>query len=62
MAEFIMAKVSTTYNAIMGRPILYDLCAITCIRYLCMKMPSENGPITINGRQIEPKYCHSISL
>ena len=44
--EFIVVKVSTAYNAIIGRPILSEFCVIVCIRYLCMKMPSEAGPIT----------------
>ena len=62
MAEFIVTEVSTVYNVIIGRPILYEFCAIICIRYLFMKMPYDNGSITIRGRQFEVKYCHSISL
>ena len=62
ITEFIVAKVSTTYNAIIDRLILYEFCAIVCIWYLYKKMPSEDGPITVRGRQLEAKYYHSISL
>ena len=40
-AEFMVIEISLFYNAIIGRPILYDIGACTSIRYLTMKIPTE---------------------
>ena len=47
MAKFIVAEVSTVHITIIDRPILYEFFAITCIGYLCMKMLSNDGPVTM---------------
>ena len=39
------------YNAIIGRPILYDIGAYTSIRYLTMKIPIEVGVAIVRGNQ-----------
>ena len=52
----------TTYNAIVGRPILLEFYAIVCIWYLYIKMPSEAGLITVRGRQLGAQYYHFVSL
>jgi hypothetical protein len=38
------------YNAIIGRGTLNAFEAILHPAYLCMKIPSEQGPIAIHGR------------
>jgi hypothetical protein len=39
------------YNAIIGRGILNAFKAILHPAYLCMKIPSEQGPIAVHGSQ-----------
>jgi hypothetical protein len=39
------------YNAIIGRGTLNAFKAILHLAYLCMKIPSEQGPIAIHGSQ-----------
>jgi hypothetical protein len=39
------------YNAIIGRGTLNAFEAILHPAYLCMKIPSEQGPITVHGSQ-----------
>jgi hypothetical protein len=39
------------YNAIIGRGTLNAFEAILHPAYLCMKIPSEQGPIAIHGSQ-----------
>uniref|UniRef100_A0A803P4V0 Reverse transcriptase n=1 Tax=Cannabis sativa TaxID=3483 RepID=A0A803P4V0_CANSA len=53
-STFIVVDCSTTYNAILGQPILVDFGAVTSIRHLCMKFPCDNRCIgTIKGRNIK---------
>ena len=40
-----------SYNAIIGRPILYDIGTCTSIRYLTMKIPTESGVTVVRGNQ-----------
>jgi hypothetical protein len=39
------------YNAIIGRGTLNAFEAILYPTYLCMKIPSEQGPIAVHGSQ-----------
>jgi hypothetical protein len=39
------------YNAIIGRETLNDFEAILHPAYLCMKIPSDQGPIAVHGSQ-----------
>jgi hypothetical protein len=39
------------YNAIIGRGTLNDFEAILHPAYLCMKIPSDQGPIAVHGSQ-----------
>ncbi|XP_021598897.1 uncharacterized protein LOC110604919 [Manihot esculenta] len=42
-AVFLAVKLPLSYNAILGRPMLYNFEAVTSIRYLTMKFPTEAG-------------------
>ncbi|KAJ9183272.1 hypothetical protein P3X46_007151 [Hevea brasiliensis] len=44
-ATFLVFKLSMLYNAIMGRPVLYDFKIATSIRYLIMKFPIDEGSL-----------------
>ena len=41
--EFMVIDIPFSYNAFIGRPILYDIGANTSIRYLTMKVPTKIG-------------------
>ncbi|XP_043816658.1 uncharacterized protein LOC110624299 [Manihot esculenta] len=42
-AVFLVVKLPLSYNAILGRPALFDFEVVTSIRYLAMKFPTEAG-------------------
>jgi hypothetical protein len=46
---FDVAEVSLPFNAILGRPALYQFMAVAHYEYLVLKMPSPNGVLKIRG-------------
>jgi hypothetical protein len=46
---FNVAEASLPFNAILGRPALYQFMAVTHYGYLILKMPSPNGVLKIRG-------------
>jgi hypothetical protein len=46
---FDVAEVSLSFNAILGRPALYQFMAVAHYGYLVLKMPSPNGVLKIRG-------------
>jgi hypothetical protein len=48
---FDVVDMDYPYNAIIGRGTLNAFEAILHLAYLCMKIPSEQGPITVHGSQ-----------
>jgi hypothetical protein len=48
---FDIVDLEYPYNAIIGRGTLNALEAILHLAYLCMKIPSDQGPIAIYGSQ-----------
>jgi hypothetical protein len=44
-----VTEVNLPFNAILGRPALYQFMAITHYGYLVLKMPSPNDIINIRG-------------
>ncbi|XP_043805299.1 uncharacterized protein LOC122721512 [Manihot esculenta] len=57
-AVFLVVKLPLSYNAILGRPVLYDFEVVTSIRYLTMKFPIETGVGVIRGRQEEARALY----
>lgn len=53
-----MIKLPLVYNAILGRPVLYDFAVATNIWYLCMKFPTEEGIAIVRGRQDESRVVY----
>jgi deoxyxylulose-5-phosphate synthase len=47
---FDIINMEYPYNAIIGRGTLNAFEAILHPAYLCMKIPSEQGPIAVHGR------------
>jgi hypothetical protein len=48
---FDIINMEYPYNAIIGRRTLNAFEAILHPAYLCMKIPSDQGPIVVHGRQ-----------
>jgi hypothetical protein len=48
---FDIVHMENTYNPIIGRGTLNAFEAILHPAYLCMKIPSEQGPIVVHGSQ-----------
>ncbi|XP_043817405.1 uncharacterized protein LOC122725051 [Manihot esculenta] len=55
---FLVAKLPLSYNAILERPALFDFEAITSIRYLAMKFPTEAGVGIVRGSQEEARAVY----
>jgi hypothetical protein len=47
--QFDVAEVNLPFNAIIGRPALYQFMAIAHYGYLVLKMPSPAGVLTVRG-------------
>jgi hypothetical protein len=47
--QFEVAEVNLPFNAIIGRPALYQFMAIAHYEYLVLKMPSLAGVLTLQG-------------
>jgi hypothetical protein len=48
---FVIVDMEYPYNAIIGRGTINAFEAILHPSYLCMKIPSEQGPIAVHGSQ-----------
>ncbi|XP_050222561.1 uncharacterized protein LOC126672650 [Mercurialis annua] len=48
---FMVVDMPLAYNVIICRSMLYNTGAVTCIKYLSMKIPIEEGVVTVKGRQ-----------
>jgi hypothetical protein len=46
---FDVTEFSLPFNAILGRPALYQFMAVAHYGYLVLKMPSPNGVLKIHG-------------
>ena len=52
-----MVDINYPYNAIFGRNTLVKFAAVIHQSYLCMKLPSPGGIITVFGNQEEARRC-----
>ncbi|XP_043808349.1 uncharacterized protein LOC110604832 [Manihot esculenta] len=55
---FLVVKLPLSYNAILGRPTLFDFEAVTSIRYLALKFPTEAGVGVVRGSQKEARAVY----
>ena len=58
---FVVVDCSSAYNAIFGRPLLVEFGAVTSIRHLCMKFPTNSGIGTVRGDQKDARQCYRVS-
>ena len=60
--EFLVVNCPSTYNAIIGRPTLNRLRAVTSTYHLLLKFPTEHGIGEVIGDQIAARECYLASL
>ncbi|XP_060968771.1 uncharacterized protein LOC133036259 [Cannabis sativa] len=59
---FVVVDCPTAYNDILGRPGLVDFGAISSIRHLCLKFPTQEAGVgTVRGNQGETRQCYNIA-
>lgn len=57
-AVFLVVKLPLSYNAILRRPMLYNLEAVTNIRYLAIKFLTDAGVRVVWGREEEARAIY----
>ena len=57
-----MVKGRSSYNAILGRPVLVAMRAVTSIYHLCLKFPTPSGVEVVRGNQYEARMCYTSSV
>uniref|UniRef100_A0A2N9F131 Reverse transcriptase domain-containing protein n=1 Tax=Fagus sylvatica TaxID=28930 RepID=A0A2N9F131_FAGSY len=60
--DFLVVNCPSAYNAIIGRPTLNWLRAVTSIYHLLIKFPTEHGIGGVRGNQIAARECYLASL
>ena len=58
----MVVKGRSSYNAILGRPILVAMRAVTSIYHLCLKFPTPSGVGVIRGNRYEARTCYTTSV
>lgn len=57
-----MVKLPLKCNVILGRHVLYDFEAVTSIKYLAMKFPTNHGVQIVIGRQEEARAIYLATI
>uniref|UniRef100_A0A2N9GGN7 Reverse transcriptase n=1 Tax=Fagus sylvatica TaxID=28930 RepID=A0A2N9GGN7_FAGSY len=60
--NFLVVNCPSAYNAIIGRPTLNRLRAVTSTYHLLLKFPTEHGIGEVRGDQIAARECYLASL
>ena len=60
--DFLIVDCPSAYNAIIGRPTLNRLRAVTSTYHLLVKFPTEHGVGEVRGDQIVARECYLASL
>ncbi|KAK3009069.1 hypothetical protein RJ639_015084 [Escallonia herrerae] len=61
MLDFVVVRVPSAYNAILGRPALNQLQAVVSTYHLKMKFPTEHGIGEVKGDQTTARQCYVTS-
>ncbi|KAK3022628.1 hypothetical protein RJ639_046607 [Escallonia herrerae] len=59
--DFVVVKVPSAYNAILGRPALNQLQAVVSTYHLKMKFPTKHGIGEVKGDQTTARQCYVTS-
>ena len=59
MVDFLVIDQPSAFNAVLGRPSLRALKAITSIYHMLMKFPTSNGVGRVQGNQEEARRCYN---
>jgi hypothetical protein len=62
MTDFLVVDRPSAYNAIVGRPTLNKLMAVTSTYHLKMKFPTDHGTGMVKGNQREARQCYNLTL
>ena len=62
IANFVVVDCASAFNAVLGRPSLRELKAITSIYHLTVKFPTPGGVASMKGEQREARECYNTSL
>ena len=62
MSNFIVVNGKSSYNAILGRPTLVAMKAVTSIYHLCPKFPTPRGIGVVRRNQYEARMCYTTSV
>ncbi|XP_060965617.1 uncharacterized protein LOC133034532 [Cannabis sativa] len=62
MALFVVLDIVSPYNALIGRPALYDLKAVTSIFHLLVQFPTKGGIGCLKGNQMVARECYNLSI
>uniref|UniRef100_A0A2N9HZF6 Uncharacterized protein n=1 Tax=Fagus sylvatica TaxID=28930 RepID=A0A2N9HZF6_FAGSY len=60
--DFLVVNCPSAYNAIIGRPTLNRIRAVTSTYHLLLKFPTEHGIGEVRGDQVAAKECYLASL
>uniref|UniRef100_A0A2N9IDH1 RNase H type-1 domain-containing protein n=1 Tax=Fagus sylvatica TaxID=28930 RepID=A0A2N9IDH1_FAGSY len=60
--DFLVVNCPSAYNAIIGRPTLNRLRAVTSTYHLLLKFPTEHGIGEVRGDQVVARECYLASL
>ncbi|KAK3016860.1 hypothetical protein RJ639_005981 [Escallonia herrerae] len=61
MLDFVVVRVPSAYNAILGRTALNQLRAVVSTYHMKMKFPTENGVREVKGDQVVARQCYMAS-
>ncbi|XP_077232316.1 uncharacterized protein LOC143868619 [Tasmannia lanceolata] len=62
MQTFVIVRVPSTYNGIIGRPVLNELGAVVSTAHLKIKFPTKRGVGEVIGDQEKARECYAARL
>ena len=62
MANFLVVDYPSLFHAVLRRPILKEIRAVTSIHHLFMKFPTPNGIGQVQGYQSNVRKCYNRSI
>ncbi|GKV47270.1 hypothetical protein SLEP1_g54184 [Rubroshorea leprosula] len=60
--RFLVVKMASFFNAVIGRPTLTEIRAVVSQSHLCMKFPTPTGIATLRGNQEVARHCYITSV